>query len=230
MNSLCDGVRELGRRARTGTGDEEVPRHLAPRLLRHVRDDAPDAVDLLDDRELNARCTTLTRRPPGGDVGGRAAVDDQPSRCRLVECRCEAGPPVRRIHLPLVGGHPVARLQRSELGRDDHDVARRAARQRRDVERGVQHPGVEPGSGRRRRAAGARRPGARRGAASGPGTTGSPRSIGLPRAGAHFPSLGGSRISGGRRRAGGTGFGPSSGLTPVARTGDAGRARSRRDP
>ena len=128
-----------------------MPRHLAARFLRHVRDDAPDAVDLLDHRELNARCTTVTRRPPGCDVGGRAAVDDQPSRRALVECRREAGPPVRRIELTPVRRHAITRLQRPELGRDDHDVARRAARQRRKVERGIQHPGVEPGGGRRGR-------------------------------------------------------------------------------
>ena len=67
-----------------------MARDLASRLLRHVRDDAPDAVDLLDDRELDAGGPTPSRRPPGRDIGCRAAVDDQPSRCRLVECRREA--------------------------------------------------------------------------------------------------------------------------------------------
>ena len=210
-----------------------MPRHLAARLLRHVRDDAPDAVDLLDDRELNARGATLTRRPPGSDVGCRAAVDDQPSRRRLVERRCEAGPPVRRIHLPPVGGHPVARPQRSELGRDDHDVARRAARQRRDVERGVQDPGVEPGGGRRRRLpqlfveqpvteprqarkrqtrevdrlAARRRP--------------------LPLARRQQDQR---RSAAAQRARGEASASPPGSFTPAARTGDAGRARSRRDP
>ena len=69
------------------------------------RDDSPDAVDLLDDGELNTGGTTVTRRPPGCDVGGRAAVDDQPPRC-----------PARRVPLrgrPSSTPHPAHACRRA---------------------------------------------------------------------------------------------------------------------
>ena len=61
------------------------------------------------------------------------------------------GRPASRRHPARAGTRaPDRRAQRAELRRDDHDVARRPRGKRGDVERGVQHAGVEPCSRRRR--------------------------------------------------------------------------------
>ena len=66
-----------------------MTRHLAACLLRHVRDDPPDALSLLHHDHLHARCRRGAGGPPGGHVRRRAAVEDH----------APGGGPVQRVAL-----------------------------------------------------------------------------------------------------------------------------------
>ena len=121
-----------------------MPGNLAARLLREVRNDAPHAVPLLDDSDMDERDGQGRSRPPGSRVGRRAAIQHDPPRGRLLERRPERVAPVARIHLAPVGGTLSEGRRAPNCAETMTMFRRRARRQRRDPERVVEHAGVQP--------------------------------------------------------------------------------------
>ena len=122
-----------------------MPGNLAARLLREVRNDAPHAVPLLDDSDMDERDgprqVPAARQPRRSPSGNRARPSPRPPPRAAPGARRASSPHPSRAGRP----EPCRRAVGSPNCAETMTMfRRRARRQRRDPERVVEHAGVQP--------------------------------------------------------------------------------------